>query len=396
MLILPPTATALPGFAILPYAHGNFQEEISLTDEIFVQVRSEADFAGGIAIIMRPSRPVDLAVGFGGGTPTSSSASVALALIWRRPAGTEIVLIGSPTGTRLRAGSIAFRIGARLASDDRKELFLETEWTGAGLVIKPGSDDADSFLTSLLPPDGFQINFDFTLGISTSRGVYFAGSGGLEISIPTHLQVGPIEIQSVLLSVRPAAGTIPIALGATIKGDLGPLKAVIEEIGLTANFVFPPNRQGNLGPLDISLGFKPPKGIGLSIDAGAVSGGGYLFFDYDREEYGGVLQLDLAKIVTVTAIGLITTRMPDGSKGFSLLIIITAEFGTGIQLGFGFTLLGVGGLLGLNRTMNLEALIEGVRNGALSNIMFPHDVIANAPRIISDLRRSSRPKTASS
>ena len=46
--------------------------------------------------------------------------------------------------------------------------------------------------------------------------------------------------------------------------------------------------------------------------------------------------------------------MPDGSKGFSLLVIITAEFGTGIQLGFGFTLIGVGGLLGLNRTMNLR------------------------------------------
>lgn len=392
LLILPPTAAALPGFAILPYAHGNFKEEISLTDEIFVQVRGEADFAGGIAIIMRPNWPVDLAVGFGGGTPTSASASVALALISRKSAGAEIVLIGSPTGTRLRAGSIAFRIGARLASADRKDLFLETEWTGAGLVIKPGSDDADSFLASLLPPDGFQINFDFTLGISTGRGVYFAGSGGLEINIPTHLQVGPIEIQSVLLAVRPAAGTIPISLGATIKGDLGPLKAVIEEIGLTANFVYPPDRKGNLGPVDFALGFKPPKGVGLSINAGAVSGGGYLFFDYNKEEYGGVLQLDLAKIVTVTAIGLITTRMPDGSKGFSLLLIITAEFGNGIQLGFGFTLLGVGGLLGLNRTMNLQALAEGVRTGALNNIMFPHDAIANAPRIISDLRNFFPPE----
>ena len=47
--------------------------------------------------------------------------------------------------------------------------------------------------------------------------------------------------------------------------------------------------------------------------------------------------------------------MPDGSHGFSLLIIITAEFGPGIQLGFGFTLIGVGGLLGLNRTMQLAA-----------------------------------------
>ena len=51
--------------------------------------------------------------------------------------------------------------------------------------------------------------------------------------------------------------------------------------------------------------------------------------------------------------------MPDGSPGFSLLVIITAEFGAGIQLGFGFTLLGVGGLLGLNRTMRLDAADGG-------------------------------------
>ena len=65
--------------------------------------------------------------------------------------------------------------------------------------------------------------------------------------------------------------------------------------------------------------------------------------------------------------------MPDGSPGFSLLIIITAEFGPGIQLGFGFTLLGVGGLLGLNRTMLLEPLVEGVRTGAINSILFPHE-----------------------
>ncbi len=78
--------------------------------------------------------------------------------------------------------------------------------------------------------------------------------------------------------------------------------------------------------------------------------------------------------------------MPDGTPGFSLLIIITAEFGAGIQLGFGFTLNAVGGLLGVNRIMLFDPLMQGVRTGAINSIMFPQDVVANAPRIISDLR----------
>ena len=78
--------------------------------------------------------------------------------------------------------------------------------------------------------------------------------------------------------------------------------------------------------------------------------------------------------------------MPDGSEGFSLLVIITADFGTGIQLGFGFTLLAVGGLLGLNRAMLFQPIMDGVRTDAIASVMFPQDVIANAPRIISDLQ----------
>jgi hypothetical protein len=124
--------------------------------------------------------------------------------------------------------------------------------------------------------------------------------------------------------------------------------------------------------------------------AGAVKGGGYLSSTRQTRVCRRTAAV-ARQIVTITAIGLIPT-LADGSQGFSLLLIITAEFATGIQLGFGFTLLGVGGLLGLNRTMRLEALAEGVKNGALSGIMFPRDVVANAPRIISDLRNFFPPE----
>ena len=125
---------------------------------------------------------------------------------------------------------------------------------------------------------------------------------------------------------------------------------------------------------------------GLSVDAGVVRGGGFLRLDPDKGEYSGALELALFDVISIQAIGLITTRMPDGSRGFSLLIILTAEFGTGIQLGLGFTLLAVGGLLGLNRAMRLDVLAAGIRTGALNSVLFPKDVVANAPRIISDLR----------
>jgi hypothetical protein len=56
-------------------------------------------------------------------------------------------------------------------------------------------------------------------------------------------------------------------------------------------------------------------------------------------------------------------------------------------LSFGFTLLGVGGLIGLNRTILFDPLRLGVKDGSLNSVLFPRDIIANAPRIIGDLKR---------
>ncbi|HLR05489.1 MAG TPA: DUF6603 domain-containing protein, partial [Pyrinomonadaceae bacterium] len=217
-------------------------------------------------------------------------------------------------------------------------------------------------------------------------GVFFTGSGTLDIQLPAHITLGPVELTALTLTIGIQDRKFPIGLSTDIKATLGPLQAVVQQIGIRADLTLPEDRKGKLGPVDFALAFKPPTGVGLAIDAGVVKGGGFLFIDTDRGEYAGALELTFSEIVSLKAIGLITTRMPDGSKGFSLLIIITAEFGTGIQLGFGFTLLGVGGLLGLNRTMKLQPLMEGIRTGAVEGIMFPHDVVANAPRIISDLR----------
>lgn len=385
LLILPETAPDRPGLAVVPYASGDFEEDIILGDETSVEVRGNADFAGGVAIVVRPNRPVEVTAGFGGGAPTASSAALSFGLVWRRPDESEIVLIGSPDGSRLRMGSLALRTGVRLVADGQHEFYLETEWTRAGLVLRPGPGEADSFVGSLLPSGGAPLDFDVTLGLSTSQGVYLAGSGGMEVNLPVHVQLGPVEITSALLSVRPAAGEIPITLAATVKGELGVIKAIVENVGLTATLTFPNNHNGNLGPVDLALAFRPPNGVGLAIEAGMVKGGGYLFFDQTRGQYAGTLTLSVG-FLSLTAIGLIDTRLPGGETGFSLLVVITAEFNPGIQLGFGFTLSGVGGILGLHRVLLLEPLLAGVRTGAVNSILFPRDVVANAPRILSDLR----------
>jgi hypothetical protein len=305
------------------------------------------------------------------------------------PGNEAVVLLGIAGATELSAQRIGIRLTSSFAWDvvagrAEGDFGIEGAIEGGKLVISLA--DADGFIGSVMGGFGLEARFDLGFGWSAGSGVYFTGSGGLDIQIPTHIELGPIEIDDLTVRVGIEPAGFPIGLTATISAELGPLQAVIENIGVEAVVGLPPGGGGSLGPVDLAFRFKPPDGIGLSLDVGVVKGGGYLFIDTERGEYAGALEFVIADFLSVAAIGLITTKNPDGSPGFSLLVIITAEFPGGIQLGFGFKLIGVGGLLGINRTMNLQALMEGVRTGAVESVMFPHDVVANAPRILSDLR----------
>jgi hypothetical protein len=313
----------------------------------------------------------------------STSASGQLTLLKLPPEnGDPAILIGSTKGTHLEISS--FQITSMLDVDSGQidwEMLLEI--ASSALVITAG--DGDGFLQKVLPRDGVRTDFDLAIGWSKRKGLYFRGSAGLEATLPVHVSLlDALTVDSVYLALHTKDAAVETAIALTASIKLGPFSGNVERMGLLAAFTFPPDG-GNLGPVNVRLGFKPPSGAGMAIDASAVVGGGYLFFDPDNEQYAGILQLEIQKIVSLKAIGLLTTRMPDGSKGFSLLVIISAEFPP-IQLGFGFTLTGVGGLLGVNRTMVVDVLRSGLRNGTLGSILFPQNPVEHAQKIISDLR----------
>lgn len=356
-----------------------------IVPEWLFSIALETELAADVGVTIQPPAEINLVPPEGS---VQGRASIGVTRLPKAPA-TAISLLSIPGGSRLEAGEIGAGLVADLHWDSSSnkataDFGLEGHVKGGKLVLT--MEEADGFLKTLL--EGFKVESEFDVGFgwTAGGGVFFTGSSTVEIQLPAHIALGPVDIEAITLSLGLRGSELPIALSANLKAELGPLQAVVEEIGIEADLSFPADRKGNLGPVELGFGFKPPKGAGLSIDTGVVVGGGYLFFDPDRGEYAGALELELAEIVTVKAIGLITTRMPDGTPGFSLLIILSAEFGAGIQLGFGFTLNAVGGLLGVNRTMLFEPLMQGVRSGSIESIMFPRDIVANAPRIISDLR----------
>ena len=362
----------------------SFSERVTYGETWGSDFTADLALEGGFVFRLRP--PFEMSI-----EPKTGTASGAFRVVTNRnEAARGFTIIGGNDLIRLEAED--FGIGA--------ELVVGASTTGAvqidpgvladltGLTLSLGSEGSDSFLASLLASADVRGVFDLGLSWRLSTGLEVRAAGGLEIAIPMHQSLGiaTFETLYIILKLR-EDGSFALETSAAITGHLGPLTASVERMGVETVLSFSEGADNALGPIDLGVGFKPPSGVGLALDAGAVKGGGYLYLDYDKGEYAGALELTFTGLFTVKAIGIIQTKMPDGSDGFSLIVIITAEFGTPIQLGFGFTLVGLGGLLGLNRTMRLDELAEGVRSGTVENIMFPRDVVANAPQIISDMKR---------
>ncbi len=378
VLPVPPTpAGSDAGLGLRPYGAGDLGLTIAFSPNWSLGLHSPLDLSSGLALLLRPPFNPEISLQAG-----SLVYKVDADLTYGAAEGTRPKLLSIPDWLKLDMAGLTFGLGVSGDTQGKFEFHVEGKLNDGALLLTAG--EGDSFLQKVLPPDGLKAVFDLGVGWSSQRGLYFTGSGGFEITLPVHLDLfGVLTIDSIYVGAFAKEGEIKTNLAMSASLSLGPIQASVERIGASVVITFP-DGGGNVGWANAEFKFKPPNGLGMAIDASVVVGGGYLFFDTDNEKYAGVLQLSIADVVSVTAIGLLTTRMPDGTKGFSLLVILCAEFPP-IQLGFGFTLNGLGGLLGVNRTMVLDALRAGVKNRTLNSVLFPQDPIANAPKIISDL-----------
>lgn len=374
---------AIPkGIGIIPYLIGITEIAQDLSENWQFSIKGSLNLNSGLGLLLRPPHDLELDTSLFT-TPQSALNSRIEVSIIRKKQDTNLYLIfGSQDGSRLGFQHIGVTIIAATENNDQ-EVAAELNIYGLTLVID--TSNSDGFLQKILSAIKVETIVDLSIGWSNKDGVYFRGSGALEITIPIHKELGPIKLETVHITLA-VDGDIEVVLAISFGAQIGPVVAAVDQIGIRIPIIFPSNRDGNLGPLQVnSPEFKPPKGAGLALISDTVKGGGFLEFDNENKQYSGILQLQFQEIGLV-AVGLITTRMPDGSKGFSMLVSINVTFSPAITLPYNFNLRGVGGLVGIHRSMVVDVLRSGLKNHTLDSIMFPENPILNASKIISDLR----------
>jgi hypothetical protein len=436
LALVPKTHTPKPGLFIGLTGEGTV--EIPLTDKWKFVLEASAKPAFSLLLQCE-----DWNMDAGAGGPTDLPLNVALVSIPDSQDITYAIPHPNESGVQIGQLNLSFRF-------DGKTGGIRAQALRCALVL--ASKDHDGLLAKFLPSDGLRIPFNFGLGFSTDQGFFTEGNvpllsghstGPLSLRRPIPLSHGSatemhrlpgapltaplragessgspdipklsgtsqpelgiqgiisvgktllnLTIDHIVIGLVPSQGsTSPkpaVELSVSLILNIGPVQAVIDRIGVELGFSFPESG-GNAGFADFSLAFKPPSGVGIKVDSPVVSGGGFLFLDPQNGQYAGFVQLSVYETITVTAIGLISTRLPSGAKGFSFLILITAEGFRPIPLGLGFTLTGIGGLLALNRTCNEDFLREGIKNKTLNDVLFPKNPVVNAVQIFGTLNNA--------
>ena len=248
-------------------------------------------------------------------------------------------------------------------------------------AIRISGSDGDSFVAKLIPQE-LGAGFTTAIAYRNDQLEVHGGPGdldnGIELTFPLNLNLLDVIFLRELYLAAVFGQRTDIVAALSGNAELGPIAVTVDRVGLRVTIT-------GSGAV---LSFKPPDGFGFSLDASTIRLGGFLLVDEVRGRYVGALEIAILEKFALTAIGIITTKKPDGTPGFSLLMLITVTLPVPIPLGYGFFFAGAGGLLGLNRGMDVDRIRDGLRTGTADSILFPTDIINRIDVIVRDLEES--------
>src|SRR5271165_848287 len=184
-VVVYPRPTSSPaeaqGLCLVLTVSGDITSAVPLTDTLSMTAETAADLSTGLGLVISPDQGIQILTGLSAGpAPAAFDGKVTLKLGYENAEG-PVSLLTVSEGTALQANQLYLQVGAELHSSGGSDLLAEGGLLGGKLVIS--AKGVDGFLAKILPANGVEVDFEFGLGWSRSRGVYFTGSAGLETEI---------------------------------------------------------------------------------------------------------------------------------------------------------------------------------------------------------------------
>jgi hypothetical protein len=309
------------------------------------------------------------------------------------PGDAPDVIFGPPFDTRIVARNVSLELRLRELGEPSVELIGKVE--GFGLVVTNRWFRSLGESASTLR-EGLRFDVDLEARLTEGAGFSFSAEGALATRLHFDksftLKVLKVTVHSILVQVPIHATQDQFDIRVEVRphwsATIGPATLVMDGAGAWVGWW-----ADDPGGRKECIGLLPPTGVGILLELPAVSGGGFLdFTGGPNERYGGVLTLTIGppkglSRVTVTAFGIheLAGSPTDADRPHTFVLVIGASFRPGVSLGYGIFWIGAGGIVGIDRRADTDALRERLTSGAVGNILFAEDPVRNAPVLLGDL-----------
>ncbi|CAN5259125.1 hypothetical protein BH18ACT12_BH18ACT12_08990 [soil metagenome] len=334
-------------------------------------------------------------------SPIAATTNEATMVISRdSPDDAPDVIFGPPYDTRIVARNVGAELRLREVGEPSVELIGKVE--GFGIVV------TNRWLRSLgengtALREGIRFDVDLEARLTEGAGFSFSAEGALATRLHLDktftLKVLKLRVHSILFQVPLRATQDQLDIRGEVRphwsATIGPATLVMDGAGGWVGWW----ADDPGGPKEC-IGLLPPTGVGILLELAAVSGGGFLDFTRGpNDRYAGVLTLTIGppkglSRFTVTAFGIheLLGSPSETDRARSFVLVLGASFRPGVALGYGIFLIGAGGIVGIDRRADTDALRERLTSGAVGNILFAEDPVRNAPVLLGDLAARFPPK----
>ena len=319
------------------------------------------------------------------------------------PDGAPDIILGPPFDTRLVARNVGLELRLREAGEPSVDLIGAIE--GFGLVVTNRWFRSLGESASTLR-DGLRFDMDVEARLTEGAGFSFSADGALATRLHVDksftLKVLKVRVHSILVQVPIKATQDQFDIRGEVRphwsATIGPATLVMDGAGAWVGWW-----ADDPGGRKECIGLLPPTGVGFLLEFPGGGGGGFLDFSRGPDErYAGVLTLTIGppkglSRVTVTAFGIheLAGSPTDAERAHTVVVVLGASFRPGVALGYGIFWIGAGGIVGIDRFANTDALRERLTSGAVGNILFAEDPVRNAPVLLGDLEALFPPKAKS-
>ncbi|GHD44082.1 DUF6603 domain-containing protein [Mycetocola manganoxydans] len=264
-------------------------------------------------------------------------------------------------------------------------------------ILQPGLT-SDPLLAKIMPGSAEPKSTTLTaISLDSAQGFYLGdGRGNEKAILPVRFAFPGFELREMAVGLvrNPAREVTAFEITTSIAATLG--DAVGLQVVGSGFVVTPEGVAQHQAVFNLPVSPRWPDAIGLRVAAGPITGGGFIQrvertykvdgADVKRIEFGGVIQLQILNF----GVSAIVILSPDP---FSLVLVIGVRFPTAIDLGMGFTLNGIGGILAIDRGLSLEALRAGMKDHILEKMLFPDNPVAEAPKLLDKVANIFPPRT---